>query len=109
MEMIADGSSLGKTILDVGFLVVVLVGVFASLFLSDPTQVRRPDGTPITIIKPADFKTEIKGVFRLVYDWKIMFLGPACLASNWFYAYQFGMNAFYFSLRSRSLNSVMYW
>lgn len=55
------------------------------------------------------WKDEVMAIFKLVKDWKIMLLTPAFLASNWFYAYQFALNAAYFSLRSRALNSMMYW
>jgi hypothetical protein len=53
------------------------------------------------------WREELKGLLAVTTDWKI--LTPAFLASNWFYAYQFALNAAYFSLRSRALNSMMYW
>lgn len=34
---------------------------------------------------------------------------PAFLASNWFYAYQFHVNALYFNAVTRALNGTMYW
>ena len=34
---------------------------------------------------------------------------PAFLASNWFYAYQFHVNAVYFDATTRALNGTMYW
>lgn len=34
---------------------------------------------------------------------------PAFLASNWFYSYQFHMNAVYFDAATRALNGTMYW
>jgi hypothetical protein len=52
---------------------------------------------------------ELRGMTKLLTDWKILVLTPAFLASNFFYAYQFALNAAYFSLRSRALNSMMYW
>ncbi|ODQ54689.1 MFS general substrate transporter [Saitoella complicata NRRL Y-17804] len=93
----------------VGFFIVICVGIVASFFLADPAVVKHKDGTPVTTTKPMNFRDEFKSVCGLVFDWKIMALAPACLASNWFYAYQFSMNAFYFSLRSRTLNSMIYW
>ncbi|ANB14733.1 membrane transporter (predicted) [Sugiyamaella lignohabitans] len=92
-----------------GFLIVMLVGVCVSLTLCDPKAVRRKSGLPLEDFKQTDFRTEIIGVFKLVTDKKIMMLLPAFFASNFFYSYQFGMNAFYFSLRTRSLNSLIYW
>ena len=55
------------------------------------------------------WREELKGLLAVTTDWKILILTPAFLASNWFYAYQFALNAAYFSLRSRALNSMMYW
>lgn len=93
----------------VGFLIVMLVGVVISLSLCSPRSVRRNDGSPLENFKQTDFKTEIIGIAKLVKDWRIMMLVPGFFASNFFYSYQFGMNAFYFSLRTRSLNSLIYW
>lgn len=92
-----------------GFIAVMLVGSAISLLMVDPKAVRRKDGTRLEDFRQTDFKHEVIGVFRLIKDWRIMLLLPAFLASNWFYSYQFGMNAFYFSLRTRSLNSLIYW
>ncbi|KAA8911966.1 hypothetical protein TRICI_003652 [Trichomonascus ciferrii] len=93
----------------VGFLIVMLVGVVLSLTLCDAKQVRRKDGRSLEDFRQTDFKTELMGVLKLVTDKKIMMLLPAFFASNFFYSYQFGINAFYFSLRTRSLNSLVYW
>jgi hypothetical protein len=43
-------------------------------------------------------------------DWYIIFLFPFFLSSNWFYTYHFqDVNFAKFNIRTRSLNSVLYW
>lgn len=43
-------------------------------------------------------------------DVYIVFLFPMFWASNWFYTYQQnGVNAAYFTVRTRALNSILYW
>jgi hypothetical protein len=87
----------------------VILGIGLSTLLSDPRHVHRKDGTPVVIEAVPTFKEEVMSLIKLCTDKKILLLTPAFLASNWFYAYQFGMNAAYFSLRARALNSMMYW
>jgi hypothetical protein len=92
-----------------GFFIVMLIGVALSLLLVDARTIRRKDGRALEHFEQTSFRQEVVGVFKLVTDKKIMMLLPAFFASNFFYSYQFGMNAFYFSLRTRSLNSLVYW
>lgn len=91
------------------FVVVMLVGIAASLLLASPSNVVRPDGTCVAISKASDWKTELKGVLLVWKEWRMIYLIPAFLASNWFYAYQFRVNAVYFDASARALNGTMYW
>ncbi|KAF9156246.1 hypothetical protein BGX20_004292, partial [Mortierella sp. AD010] len=42
-------------------------------------------------------------------DWRMLALFPMSFASNWFYTYQFTYNSLNFTVRTRSLNSAIYW
>jgi hypothetical protein len=60
--------------------------VIASLFIVDPKDVVRDDGTHIAIFKKPTMKTEVSGVLSVLTDPKIvillpaMFVGEMCLA-----------------------------
>jgi hypothetical protein len=66
----------------------VIIGCVASLFLSNPNNVYRSDGTPVSIESKGKLSTELIAICMLVKDKKILLMTPAFLASNWFYAYQ---------------------
>ncbi|KAI7849468.1 major facilitator superfamily domain-containing protein [Circinella umbellata] len=91
------------------FVIIVLFGVFLSLTLLPPSRVFRDDGTPVAMAHSPRWTTELKAVLIVWKEWRIIALIPAFLASNWFYAYQFRVNAVYFDPSTRALNDCMYW
>lgn len=91
------------------FVVVMLLGVVSSLIIATPSNVIRSDGTHVAVAKALDWKTELKGVLLVWKEWRMIYLIPAFLASNWFYSYQFRVNAVYFDPSTRALNDTMYW
>ncbi|KAG1461038.1 hypothetical protein G6F56_005814 [Rhizopus delemar] len=93
----------------IAFVVVMLVGVALSLAIASPTRVVRPDGTKVAVAKPLHWSQELKGVLLVWKEWRMLCLIPAFLASNWFYSYQFRVNAVYFNSSARALNDTMYW
>ncbi|KAI7894819.1 major facilitator superfamily domain-containing protein [Mucor mucedo] len=106
LENEAGGVSTGTY---TAFVVVMLVGVVSSLIIATPSNVVRPDGTHVAVTKASDWKTELKGVLLVWKEWRMIYLIPAFLASNWFYSYQFRVNAVYFDPSARALNDTMYW
>lgn len=62
-------------------------------------------------MKNPTYKSELLGLWQtLRTDSHIILLFPMFLASNWFYGYQFNsVNGSYFNIRTRSLNSLLYW
>ncbi|KAI8388478.1 major facilitator superfamily domain-containing protein [Radiomyces spectabilis] len=106
LENEAGGVSTGTY---TAFVVIMIVGIFFSLSLSPPSRVVRPNGTQVAVAKSAHWTHELKGVLLLWKEWRMVALIPAFLASNWFYAYQFRVNAVYFSASARALNDTMYW
>lgn len=93
----------------IAFVAIMLVGVVFSLVLANPSNVVRSDGSCITIKKASHWRDELKGVFGVWKEWKMLALIPAFLASNWFYAYQFRINSIYFDPSTRALNGLLYW
>ncbi|KAI8887848.1 MFS general substrate transporter [Backusella circina FSU 941] len=91
------------------FVVVMILGVFFSFIIAHPANVVRKNGTHVAIDKATHWKTELKGVLLVWKEWRMLFIFPASLASNWFYSYQFRVNVVYFDASTRALNDTMYW
>ncbi|KAF9172207.1 hypothetical protein BGX21_003901 [Mortierella sp. AD011] len=94
----------------IGYMSVMVVGMILSLFLLPSNKVIRRDGSHVIRIKYLSPITELKSVFYLFRDWRMLCLVPMFFTSNWVYTYQFtGVNALNFSPRSRNMNSMFYW
>lgn len=92
-------------------MVLMAVGFVLAWGLSDSKYIKRKDGSGIIVMKNPTWWSELKGLYEtLISDPYIVLLFPMFLASNWFYGYQFNsVNAAYFNIRTRSLNSLLYW
>lgn len=95
----------------IGFLVLTLIGVAIPMFMVDPKNMYRADGSKVTAPRQPSWKTEIMGLWiALRTDPSILMLFPMFLASNWFYTWQFNdYNGALFNIRTRALNSLVYW
>jgi MFS family permease len=103
----AGGASTGSYI---GYMVVMTLGALISVFLLPTSKVVRKDGSPVVRIKYSSPMSELKSVFALFKDWRMLALIPMFFSSNWVYTYQFtAVNAFNFTVRSRLMNSMFYW
>ncbi|KAI5118508.1 hypothetical protein M0805_007678 [Coniferiporia weirii] len=95
----------------IGFLVLTGIGVAIPLCMADPAKMVRSDGSKVIIPLHPSWKTEFIGLWiALRDDPAIVLLFPMFFASNWFYTWQFNdYNAALFNIRTRSLNSFVYW
>lgn len=95
----------------VAFLVLMGCGILLACFLLPMDKVYKPDGSRVIAKKHPRLQDEIRGMFKvLVREPKIYLLFPMFCASNFFYTYQFNeFNAVRFNVRTRSLNSLLYW
>ncbi|GEQ70427.1 hypothetical protein JCM33374_g4104 [Metschnikowia sp. JCM 33374] len=95
----------------VAFLVLMGTGILLACFLLPMDKVYKPDGTKVIAKKHPRIQDEIRGMLKvLVHEPKIYFMFPMFCASNFFYTYQFNeFNAVRFNVRTRSLNSLLYW
>ncbi|ORX90579.1 MFS general substrate transporter [Basidiobolus meristosporus CBS 931.73] len=92
------------------FLVIMIIGAIAGLALLPPEKVVRDDGSRVHVEKFSNVWHEIVEIVKLFTDKYMLLLIPMCLASNWFYSYQFGaVNGVLFNLRTRSFNNAFYW
>jgi MFS family permease len=95
----------------IAFIVLMAVGFVLAGFLCNPFFVRRSDGSRVIMMKNPTWKSEIKGMFQVLFtDWYILLMFPMFFASNWFYTYHFqDVNLPEFNIRTRSLNNVLYY
>lgn len=93
------------------FMVLMAAGFILAWGLSDSKYIMRTDGSRVIVMKHPTWRSEFKGLLEtLRSDYYIVLFFPMFLASNWFYGYQFNaINAAYFNIRTRSLNSLLYW
>jgi hypothetical protein len=95
----------------IGFLVLTFCGALLAFTLIQGDKVVRRDGSKVILMKNPTWKSEILGLWETFFtDPYIILLFPMFFSSNWFYTYQFNeVNAAKFNIRTRSLNSVLYW
>lgn len=95
----------------VGFLVLMATGIVLAAFMLPMDRVRRSDGSHVIAKQYPRITDEIKGMIKVLrHEPRIYFMFPMFCASNWFYTYQFNdFNAARFNVRTRSLNSLIYW
>ncbi|CAL5868808.1 uncharacterized protein PFLUO_LOCUS3035 [Penicillium psychrofluorescens] len=95
----------------IAFLVLMAIGFVLCWGLADSKYIMRKDGSRVIVIKNPTWKSEFVGLWEtLRSDSYIIFLFPMFLASNWFYGYHFNsVNGAYFTIRTRALNSLLYW
>lgn len=95
----------------IGFIVLMFCGAILALFLCNADKVIRADGSRVVVMKAPTWSSELMGLYEtLRYNSYILLLFPMFFASNWFYTYQFnGFNGSHFDVRTRALNSTLYW
>ncbi|KAL4940512.1 hypothetical protein BDV06DRAFT_18996 [Aspergillus oleicola] len=95
----------------IAFMVLMVVGFILAWGLADSKYIVRKDGTRVINMKHPTWKSELYGLYEtLMTDYYIIAFFPMFLASNWFYPYHFNaVNGSYFNIRTRSLNSILYW
>ena len=79
--------------------------------LLDSKYIKRKDGSRVIAMKNPTWYSEFVGLFEtLRANLYIFGLFPMFLASNWFTSYQVNnVNGAHFNIRTRSLNSLLYW
>lgn len=104
------GSAVGDSTY-IAFLVLMFCGCIVALFMLPIDKVWKSDGTRVMNKKYPSWKKELLDLYKLLKsEPKIFLLFPMFFASNWFYTYQFNdFNAGRFNIRTRSLNSLLYW
>ncbi|RDW90964.1 putative membrane transporter protein [Coleophoma crateriformis] len=91
------------------FIVIMCFAMIMTLLLIvDPKDVIRDDGRHIAIFKEPNMKDEIAGVLAVMTDPKIVILLPAMFVGEMCLALVSSINAYYFNLRTRTLNNLLF-
>lgn len=93
------------------FIGIMAVGAVGSLFLlCSPNKVIKEDGTQVVITPAPPALEDIKGSLLVATNIDMLLLTMTFLSSNWFYTFQLNyLNGFLFNIRTRGLNSALYW
>ncbi|RQM21211.1 hypothetical protein B5M09_011352 [Aphanomyces astaci] len=104
-----NGGVSASTATYVVFLVLMSLGAFSALFLANPDNVVRNDGSRVTVEHLPNPATEVLETFKLFLDPKMLLLFPLFAYSNWFYNYHTFFNSSIFNSRTGGFASAFYW
>ncbi|EGW31298.1 uncharacterized protein SPAPADRAFT_61870 [Spathaspora passalidarum NRRL Y-27907] len=95
----------------IAFIILMCLGSIIAFFMLPMSKVFKSDGTKVMGQKHPYWKDELIGLGKLLLNEpRILLMFPMFFSSNWFYTYQFNnFNYGKFNLRTRSLNSLLYW
>lgn len=95
----------------IAFIVLMFFGAILGLCLCNADNIIRSDGSRVILMKNPSWISEIVGLWdTLRAEPFVILLFPMFWSSNWFYTYQPNcVNAARFNIRTRSLNSFLYW
>lgn len=86
-------------------------GAVLALLLVNASDIIREDGSRVILMKNPSWQSELWGLYEtLKFQPLVILLFPMFFVSNWFYVYQQNsMNGAYFDVKTRALNSTLYW
>ncbi|KAI8325658.1 UNC93-like protein C922.05c-like protein [Martensiomyces pterosporus] len=108
-----DDGQIARPLSDSGYIVFVILealGAACALALAPPENVVRGDGSHVVLIRYTSVRHETAEMLKLFMNPWIILLIPMSVMSNFFYSYQWGgFNGSLFTIRTRGLNSMLYW
>ncbi|KAI9346869.1 major facilitator superfamily domain-containing protein [Obelidium mucronatum] len=90
------------------FIILMQCGSLAAMLIQPPSTIIREDFSKVTT-PPTDLGHEFRQILRLFKNPALLTLLLPCMASNWFYTYQFNVFGLNFTGRSNNLKAVFYW
>ncbi|KAH9980620.1 MFS general substrate transporter [Russula compacta] len=89
------------------FIIIMFFGTASTLLILPPSAIVRADGTLVEVQASSSVREELRNLVKVLKDKRILLLMPMFFASNYFYAYQGAVNAFYFDGPTRALNATL--
>lgn len=95
----------------IALLCIAACGTFLPALLANPATIVRTDGTRVVPPVHPTWRKEVEGMWHLIKTEKILIgLLPLFFSSNFTYTYeQSTYNGHLFTLRTRALNSLLFW
>ncbi|KIW29497.1 uncharacterized protein PV07_05310 [Cladophialophora immunda] len=103
-----ESTGVSNAVYTVFIVIMCMAIVIALVFIISPRKVVRDDGTHIAIFTQPRVMDEIKGLIMWFTDFKILALIPGIFVAEMNLALLSSINGYYFNLRTRSLNNVMF-
>jgi len=91
------------------FAAVTTVGCVLVLALAPPQKVLRSDGRPLVFEEPQPILEDLKGMGRLIFDWRTLILIPFMLYTNLCYGYQESVFPWSLDKPTKGLNATFFW
>ncbi|KAL4738522.1 major facilitator superfamily domain-containing protein [Aspergillus similis] len=107
---VSDGTYIALLILmTVGWLLGVLICPPSAVRLEELQQLARTQTAEVETEKP-NWRSTLHLAARTILDWRVLCMLPLFFCANVFYSYQQNVvNGMTFNIRTRSLNSALYW
>lgn len=98
----SGGLSAVSTSTYIAFLVIIALGIASTCLILPPHRVIRPDGSLVKLEVASTPRQEVTNMINVLKDWRMWALLPMFFSSNYFYAYQGAVNAYYFDGPTRT-------
>jgi MFS family permease len=94
----------------IALMVIMAFGWFLGIFICAPSKVRMSELRESGEKEHLSFRDEVKLSIRTITNWRVACMLPLFFCANIFYSYQQNnVNGYTFNIRTRSLNSALYW
>jgi hypothetical protein len=87
-------------------MIIMFIGTASTALILPPSAIVRADGTLVKVEAASSVRQEIRNFIKVLKDKRILLLAPMFFSSNYFYAYQGAVNAFYFDGPTRAYLSL---
>lgn len=103
----AEGS---PTSIYITFIILMALAFLFTIFgLVSPADVRRADGTAIAVFHTLSLRDELKGVFGVLKDPRVLAMLPVIFSCELALGILPSVNGRYFNLRTRAMNNILFY
>jgi MFS family permease len=94
----------------IALMAIMIVGWALGLFICSPSRIRLSQLHAAVETEKHSLKGTFATAINVMFRWRVVLMLPLFFCANVFYSYQQNnVNGFTFNIRSRSLNSSLYW
>lgn len=90
-------------------IILMCLGFPFALALPSAGRVQRTDGRKVILKRDLTFRHSFKIMWAILKQPKMLALVPLFIYSQWFLSYQWQYNFAYFTVRTRALNSMLFY